>query len=103
MEDTHEGRTTVAVVAAAGEYDTDTLGPIEEELAAAAATHRIVVLDASRLTFADSSFLNLLLRVHRSTALRIAAPQPQLSRLLEMTGADGVLDLRPTLEAATRP
>ncbi|MFF3013095.1 STAS domain-containing protein [Streptomyces sp. NPDC057939] len=103
MEDTHKGHDAVAVVTATGEYDADTVGPIAEELTAAAATHRTVVLDASALTFADSSFLNLLIRVHRTTALRIAAPQSQLLRLLEITGADQVLDLHPTLDEAARP
>ncbi|MFF4324105.1 STAS domain-containing protein [Streptomyces sp. NPDC001568] len=103
MEDTYERHNAVAVVTAVGEYDADTVGPIDEQLTAAAASHPTVVLDASALTFADSSFLNLLIRVHRTTTLRIAAPQNRLRRLLEMTGADQVLDVRATLKEATRP
>lgn len=96
-------RQDTAVVAAAGEYDVDTLQPIADQLSAAAASHRTVVLDASALTFADSSFLNLLIQLHHTTDLRIAAPRHQLTRLLELTGADQLFDLRPSVEDALRP
>ncbi|WP_411104868.1 STAS domain-containing protein [Streptomyces sp. cmx-4-9] len=102
MEETND-RHTAVVVTAEGEYDADNLGPLTDRLSTAAETHRTVVLDASAITFADSSFLNLLLKVHHTTALRIAGPRNQLSRLLQMTCADRVLDLRPTVEDALRP
>ncbi|MEU3059439.1 STAS domain-containing protein [Streptomyces subrutilus] len=101
MDETHD-RKDVAVVTAVGEFDAETLGPIRAELFAAAETHRVVVLDAAALNFADSSFLNLLIQLHRATLLRIAAPPHQLSRLFEMTGADQLLDVRPTLAEAVR-
>ncbi|WP_030162095.1 STAS domain-containing protein [Streptomyces sp. NRRL S-244] len=88
------------VVAAYGELDQDTLAPLEEALAAAADRHGLVVLDAAHVTFGDSSFLNLLLRVHRMTGLRIAAPGEQLRRLFALTGADTVLSLYPSVEDA---
>ncbi|MEV6580924.1 STAS domain-containing protein [Streptomyces sp. NPDC051582] len=88
------------VVAAQGELDQDTLAPLEEALAAAAEGHRLVVLDVGSVTFGDSSFLNLLLRVHHLTGLRIAAPGEQLSRLFALTGADTVLSLYPSVEDA---
>lgn len=50
----------------------------------------VLVLDASQVTFADSSALNRLLLIHQATTLRIAAPAPQLLRLLQITGADQV-------------
>ncbi|MFD7554829.1 STAS domain-containing protein [Streptomyces sp. NPDC059835] len=90
------------VVAARGELDQDTLGPLEEVLAAAVDQHRMVVLDAGSVTFGDSSFLNLLLRLHQLTTLRIAAPGDQLRRLFALTGADTVLSLHPTVEDAVR-
>ncbi|MFD6940677.1 STAS domain-containing protein [Streptomyces goshikiensis] len=88
------------VVAARGELDQDTLGPLEEALASAADKHRLVVLDASSITFGDSSFLNLLLRLHHATGLRIAAPGEQLRRLFALTGADTVLSVHPSVEEA---
>ncbi|MCX5278216.1 STAS domain-containing protein [Streptomyces virginiae] len=56
----------------------------------------------SGITFADSSFLTLLLQAHALTELRIAAPPHQLQRLLAMTGADTVLHLHPTVQADQR-
>ncbi|MET9887317.1 STAS domain-containing protein [Streptomyces sp. NPDC006430] len=88
------------VVAARGEVDQDTLAPLEEALVSAADQHGLVVLDAGSITFGDSSFLNLLLRVHHLTALRIAAPGEQLRRLFALTGADTVLSLYPSVEDA---
>ncbi|MGI5451496.1 STAS domain-containing protein [Streptomyces sp. CA-243310] len=98
--DEENRKAEAAIVMAVGEYDIDTLGPIGDELTAAAETHQVVVLDTSGLDFADSMFLNLLLRIHRATTLRIAAPPIQLTRLLEMTGTDAVLDVRPTVDDA---
>ncbi|MFF4368315.1 STAS domain-containing protein [Streptomyces sp. NPDC001594] len=88
------------VVVARGELDQDTLPSLEEVLTAAADRHPVVVLDASAVTFGDSSFLNLLLRVHRTTALRVAGPGNQLRRLFALTGADGILLLYPDVRAA---
>ncbi|MFJ7272406.1 STAS domain-containing protein [Streptomyces sp. NPDC099050] len=89
------------VVVARGELDQDTLVPLEEALLAAADLHPLVVLDAAAITFGDSSFLNLLLRLHRLTTLRIAAPGEQLRRLFAVTGADTVLSLNASVDAAT--
>nr|WSX53461.1 STAS domain-containing protein [Streptomyces sp. NBC_00974] len=88
------------VVAARGELDQDTLAPLEEALVSAAAGHSPVVLDVGSITFGDSSFLNLLLRLHHLTALRIAAPGEQLRRLFAVTGADTVLSLHESVEDA---
>ncbi|WP_405976998.1 STAS domain-containing protein [Streptomyces sp. NBC_00158] len=91
------------VVETRGELDQDTLPALEEALTAAADRHAMVVLDASSVTFGDSSFLNLLLRVHRLTVLRIAAPGEQLRRLFALTGADTVLSLHPGVQDALGP
>jgi anti-anti-sigma factor len=89
------------VVVAHGTYDMNLIAPLVEALEAAAEKHSRVVVDASGLNFADSTFLNLLLRIHHTTELRVVAPAPQLRRVLELTGADGVLDVRARLEDAT--
>jgi len=88
------------VVVAHGGYGLDSLSGLADALETAAQKHSKVVLDASGVTFADSSFLNLVLGVHRLTSLRLAAPAQQLRRLLELTGADGVLAVRATVEEA---
>ncbi|WP_328535120.1 STAS domain-containing protein [Streptomyces sp. NBC_00344] len=88
------------VVVAAGEYDIDTITPLSAALSAAAAEHPRVILDASGVTFADSSFLNMLILVHQKTDLRVAAPGTQLRRLLDLTGMNAVLQIRATVEEA---
>ncbi|MFH0521385.1 STAS domain-containing protein [Streptomyces sp. M41] len=88
------------VVAAHGAYDMDTIAPLADALETAVRKHPKVVLDASGVTFADSTFLNLLIRTHQVGTLRVAAPSRQLQRLCEITGADRVLELRGTVEDA---
>ncbi|MEU6775059.1 STAS domain-containing protein [Streptomyces sp. NPDC046759] len=90
----------VWVVVACGSYDLDSIAPLATALDAAARKYRTVVLDASRVVFADSTFLNLLIRTHHATGLRVAAPPLQVRRLLELTGTDTVLDVRATVEEA---
>ncbi|MEU4034343.1 STAS domain-containing protein [Streptomyces collinus] len=88
------------VIVAWGEYDAATIEPLAEALKVASTKYSKVVLDASQLTFADSTLLNLLLQVHAKTALRLAEPAPQLQRVLRLTGADSVLDVRDSVEDA---
>ncbi|WP_369194299.1 STAS domain-containing protein [Streptomyces djakartensis] len=91
------------VVAARGAYDLNSIQPLTDALASAARDHPIVVLDAAGVTFADSTLLNLLILTHQTGKLRVVAPSPQLRRLCEITGVDGLLDIRETLDAATGP
>ncbi|MFJ4922957.1 STAS domain-containing protein [Streptomyces sp. NPDC088725] len=100
MADASYPREGVCVVAARGDLDIDSLAPLRETLEAAAAAHRVLVLDITDVTFGDSSFLNLLLRTGEATSLRIAAPSEQLQRLFAVTGADQVLSLYPSVERA---
>ncbi|WUX87161.1 STAS domain-containing protein (plasmid) [Streptomyces sp. NBC_01426] len=74
-----------------GEFDADTEGSLDaacDEAIAAGDVERLA-LDVRGITFADSPFLNLLLRVHRACDLVLLEPlPPQLAWLLEMTGAN---------------
>ncbi|MFE7647368.1 STAS domain-containing protein [Streptomyces phaeoluteigriseus] len=88
------------VVAARGAYDMDSIEPLADALATAARRHRKVVLDASGITFADSTLVNLLILTHQSTDLRVAAPAHQLQRILQLTGLDTVLKIGMTVEDA---
>lgn len=88
------------VVAACGSYDMDSIPPLAEALNAAVRNHAKVVLDASGIDFADSSFLKLLLLAHQTGTLHVAAPQEQLRRLFEITGIDTVLAVRETVNDA---
>ncbi|MEU6124854.1 STAS domain-containing protein [Streptomyces sp. NPDC047123] len=66
------------------------------------------LLDLAGLTFADSTLLNVILRAHaeHQDALRpfvLTGPyQSGISRLLEVTGVTGVLDLADTHEDGVR-
>ncbi|MGW2959434.1 STAS domain-containing protein [Streptomyces sp. NPDC001220] len=88
------------VVTVVGALDLNSAPVLSAALVAGARTHSKVVVDAAGLTFADSTVLNLLLHVHRMAVLRVARPAPALARVLELTGADAVLDVRPTVEDA---
>ncbi|MFF2817723.1 STAS domain-containing protein [Kitasatospora cineracea] len=94
------------VVRPEGELDHDSVEPLREVLERAVADPpgRLVV-DCGGLEFCDSTGLNLLLRAHAAARrvglpLLLAAPGTAFLRLLEITGADEVLDLRPTVEDA---
>ncbi|MGW7433364.1 STAS domain-containing protein [Streptomyces sp. NPDC054861] len=88
------------VVRACGPYDMDSITPLKDALRTATREHRRVVLDASGITFADSTLLNLLILTHQTADFRVAAPPQQLRRLLELTGVDTVLQVRATVEEA---
>ncbi|MGW2586349.1 STAS domain-containing protein [Streptomyces virginiae] len=89
----------IRVIVCEGEFDQDTLRPLTEAGMAAAADPDVtrIILDVSRVVFADSSMLNLMVRLLRSGRLVLAGPVPhQLDRLLELTQAR---DLFPTAES----
>ncbi|CAM5638431.1 STAS domain-containing protein [Streptomyces atroolivaceus] len=88
------------VVVAAGELDMDTVPTLQEALEGGAASHPSVILDAGAVTFADSTALTALLRMHQTTVFRIAAPSPTLLHLIQVTGADRILTVRPTVDEA---
>ncbi|MGW0497745.1 STAS domain-containing protein [Streptomyces sp. NPDC003007] len=91
------------VVNAHGSYDMDTITPLAHALRTAIRRYPKVILDASGITFADSTLLNLLILTHQTGTLRVVAPSPQLRRLCEITGVDGILEIRDTVDAAAAP
>lgn len=84
-----------AVVACAGEFDMDTVGTLSRACEGEAASAELLVLDVTRVVFADSTFLNELLRLLHSRPVVLAGPLPdQLRRVLEMTGALALFEIR---------
>ncbi|MER6394366.1 STAS domain-containing protein [Streptomyces sp. NPDC001523] len=80
----------IRVIVCAGEFDQRTLGPLHEAGDAALADPTIerIVLDVSRITFADSSMLNEMFRLRRAGDLVLVGPlPPSLARVLELTQA----------------
>ncbi|WP_404961674.1 STAS domain-containing protein [Streptomyces sp. 147326] len=85
----------VVAVRPSGEIDIETAPSLRFALAEAlvhASPAKPVAVDCSHITFCDSAALNALLTARRAaqetgTVIRLAAPNHQLQRLLEMTGA----------------
>ncbi|MFJ3206146.1 STAS domain-containing protein [Streptomyces sp. NPDC086989] len=85
----------VSVVACSGEFDQDTVGLLHEACERETAGAQLLVLDVKGVAFADSSFLNTLIRLRRIRPLALAGPLPaQLHRLLELTGALPLFEVR---------
>ncbi|MER7764163.1 STAS domain-containing protein [Streptomyces sp. NPDC097619] len=89
------------VLAVTGEIDFDTAPALARSLDAALTGPPVpatLVVDCSALTFCGSAGLNVLLVTRKRAArtnitLSLAAPNPQLLRLLRMTGADALFTL----------
>ncbi|MFD3557562.1 STAS domain-containing protein [Streptomyces goshikiensis] len=88
----------VRVIVCVGDFDQDTLQPLKAACTAAADDPgvRRVILDVSRVTFADSTMLNLMLILMRTGRLVLVGPvSPRLGRVLDLTQAR---DLFPTTD-----
>ncbi|WEH38104.1 STAS domain-containing protein [Streptomyces sp. AM 2-1-1] len=103
VREPYESAAPIPVLTWSGDLDLDSLPLLEDQVAAALARHDTLILETSGITFADSSFLRLLLTLHDQSDLRIAAPSPTVRRLLRIVGADTFLHLYPTLDAAHQP
>lgn len=88
------------VVVLSGEADPTTAAVLREMLAAQLDTGtRLLTVDASGLSFLDSASVRVLVLAARALQGRhgrlvLARPQPVVARLLEITGADRLLDVR---------
>ncbi|MEU7553738.1 STAS domain-containing protein [Streptomyces sp. NPDC044571] len=91
----------VRAVVLSGEFDVDSVAPLQEVLAAAAREGARRVVDIAQVAFADSSLLNVLLTAHGEESLVVAGPVPkQFAELLHMSGSEDALDIAPTLAEA---
>ncbi|MFF4392229.1 STAS domain-containing protein [Streptomyces sp. NPDC001552] len=93
------------VLVLAGEFDSGTAAPFRRALAEAQAAPAVrTIIDVSGVAYADSGLLRLLVQAHQRLPLfTVAGPlPPQLRRLLEISGAAGVLRIAPDVEAARR-
>ena|SRR5436190_11430407 len=88
---------TEAVVRLSGELDLDGAGPVSEKLLSLAdGAVRTVVINASDVTFLDSSGLRALLSAREQlerldVGMRIESPSAVVERVLEMTGTRELL------------
>ncbi|WP_336621287.1 STAS domain-containing protein [Streptomyces sp. DH10] len=63
------------------------------------------MVDLSRVTFMDSSGINILIAAHQAAIsaqgwLRLAGAKGSVLRVLQLVGVDQVIGCRPTLEQA---
>ncbi|MGW2784858.1 STAS domain-containing protein [Streptomyces populi] len=97
---------TSVVVTPAGELDHHTADLLREPLEGCLEKgHTRLVIDCSRLEFCDSTGLNVLLGARLKAeaaggAVHLAAMQPVVARVFEITGAESVFAVHDTLEAA---
>lgn len=94
------------VVEVNGEVDLATAPALRGHLLSVLRKHgNQVILDLAGVDFMDSSGLHLLLSTERRArllggALRLVAPQRNVTRVLQVTGLDRHFAIFPTLEAA---
>jgi anti-anti-sigma factor len=99
----HDGACVLSVT---GELDLSTHEKLSERLVAEAGKGDPVVVDLSRCAFIDSSGVRALLLGLKAGnedgggPVSIAAPGPQVRRILEMTGLDRELVIHESVEAA---
>lgn len=89
------------VVAPSGEIDLATVDALDQALA----ENRDTVLDLSEVSFMDSTGLRSLVGVHNrlkenGSRFRLVVPSGAVSRIIEITGLSGALDIVPTRAAA---
>ncbi|MER7759662.1 STAS domain-containing protein [Streptomyces sp. NPDC097619] len=83
------------VVVCVGEFDVDGLAALSRACAEQARPGRGLTLDVVGLGFADSSFLNELVKWRRRGPVVLVGPLPgQLRRLLELTDTLALFDVR---------
>jgi anti-sigma B factor antagonist len=96
-----EGPQGVIVLVLAGEIDLATSGRFRAVVDEAIEAGASLVADVEEVTFMDSTMLRELLRAHRDIGAAgrrfiLAAPQPPVRRLLELTGTHGLFTVSDT-------
>lgn len=96
---------TETLVSAVGEIDSAVSARLSDQLAAAVATGRHVVVDLSAVTFCDSSGLTALIRGHTAaeaagTKFLVVTEQRAITRPIALLGLADVLRILPDLAAA---
>lgn len=95
----------IRVLTLAGEIDHDTGQTLRQAFDASGTPLPRIVVDLSRVTFMDSTGINILIAAHHTLTeaggwLRLAAPGEAVMRTLQIVGVDAVIDCRETLRQA---
>jgi anti-anti-sigma factor len=88
-----------------GEADASTPALGETLRAEVAKKPRVLVVDASKLTFIDSAAIHQIVRAHRQLRadggwLLLRNPGPEVKRILQITGLGLVIPVHPSLDEA---
>ncbi|MGW4567055.1 STAS domain-containing protein [Streptomyces sp. NPDC004561] len=95
----------IHVLTVTGEIDHQTGDTLGQALDVSGTRRPRVVVDLGRVTFMDSSGLNILIAAHRTLTeaggwLRLAEPGQSVQRILQLVGLDTVIDCHETLQQA---
>ncbi|MGW2697770.1 STAS domain-containing protein [Streptomyces sp. NPDC001296] len=95
----------IRVLTLIGEIDHHTGEALHQALDVSGIVRPRIVVDMRRVSFMDSSGINILLAAHQAAAaaggwLRLAAPAPAVLRTLQLVGVDQFIDCRPSLRDA---
>ncbi|MFF3166815.1 STAS domain-containing protein [Streptomyces sp. NPDC003273] len=106
LEVTSTATDGITVVSVAGEIDHNSAGPLIDVLGLdVLGDSPRVVVDLRRVSFMDSSGINVLLGARRDIAtaggwLRLAGVQPSVMRVLEIVGVHHIIPCYPSLREA---
>jgi stage II sporulation protein AA (anti-sigma F factor antagonist) len=95
----------IRVLTLVGEIDRDTGQALRQALDSSGTPRPRIVVDLSRVTFMDSTGINIFIAAHRALTetggwIRLAAPTEAVMRVLQIVGVDAVIDCRETLRQA---
>ncbi|WP_405705558.1 STAS domain-containing protein [Streptomyces sp. NBC_00069] len=95
----------VRVIVCEGEFDQDTMGPLQRAADAAIADPGIrrIALDVTSVEFSDSTLLSLMLHLLRTGRLVLIGPTPQrLNPIFDLTQAGDLFPVMASADAARR-
>lgn len=98
----------IRVLRPTGEIDHHTCGQLRQALNTLTADRPRVVVDLSRVTFMDSSGINLLIAAYKNVTaadgwIRLAAPTTPVLRVLQLVRVDDLIHCYPDLSQALAP
>ncbi|MFF0107825.1 STAS domain-containing protein [Streptomyces hirsutus] len=98
----------IRVIHPTGEIDHHTCGQLQQALNTLTADRPRVVVDLSRVTFMDSSGINILIAAYKNVTaadgwIRLAAPTAPVLRVLQLVRVDDLIHCYPDLSQALAP
>jgi stage II sporulation protein AA (anti-sigma F factor antagonist) len=95
----------IRVLTVTGEIDHHTGGQLRRALDVTGTTRPRIVIDMSRVTFMDSTGVNILIAAYKAVTgaggwIRLAAPTDSVLYVLHIVGVDDIIQCHPTLNEA---